>query len=160
MTPLDRLVKERNASIEPNVSSINFSTSIDSNIINVAIGEVKIQCLLDTGASISCVSQSLLNRIKQSQTLNVTKSTYNQVYGVEGEILNIIGCVTLTFTIADREFKQEFHIFKRLHHSIILGVDWLQNNKCKIDYSSNALTSRAGTPLISFCSAPEFNFNL
>ena len=90
----------------------------------------------------------------------MTKSTYNQVYGVGGEILNIVGCVTLTFTIANREFKQEFHIFNRLHHSIILGVDWLQNNKCKIDYSSNALTSSAGTPLISFCSAPEFNFNL
>ena len=92
---------------------------------------------------------------------NVTKSSYNQVYGVGGEILKITGCVTLRFTISDQQFEHNFHIFNRLHHSLILGVDFLQNNKCKIDYESNALTSSSGQPIISFCStSPNFNFNL
>ena len=52
-------------------------------------------------------------------------------------------------------------MFNRLHHSLILGLDFLESNKCKIDYESNSLTSRSAQPIISFCStSSDFKFNL
>ena len=130
-------------------------------MINVKIANLDRKCLIDTGASVSCISQSLLNRLKPAQNSNITKSAYNQVFGVGGEILKITGCITLRFKISEQEFEHKFLIFNRLHHSLILGVDFLQRNKCTIDYESNSLTSSTGKPIISFCTtSSDLNFNL
>ena len=67
------------------------------------------------------------------------KSAYSKVYGVGGEILNVLGCVKVNFNIGTSTFSQVFHVFQRLHNNCILGVDFLKKYKCVIDFSENQL---------------------
>lgn len=131
---------------------------MDSNFIELSFENYTVKSLVDTGASLSCISQFLLNKLKHL-CYSIEQPEYFKVYGVGGEVLDITGCVTLEFQIAQRKFVQKFHVFKRLHHSLILGVDFLQANGCILGYGKLTVTVE-GHPFVNLCSNFPSSFNI
>ena len=59
--------------------------------------------------------------------------------GVEGSQLNILGTVELDTTLEGIRAKQLFYVCDNLKQSALLGMDFLQNNGCVVDFSRGTL---------------------
>lgn len=52
---------------------------------------------------------------------------------------SILGTTTLELKFGDHKIQQKFHIFETLHAKVILGLDFLRDNKVKTDFENMKL---------------------
>lgn len=142
----------RNSSI-----SIGAMTTLNSNVLPISIDGVFMKALVDTGASISCISMSQLSKLPSLPKLQ--KSNISHVRGVGGEILDVVGCIELNVNIQNCIVLQKFHVFQRLHFSIILGMDFLDNNDVILDFSQKIITL-PNCQTVNFLSSTTFDIGI
>ena len=94
--------------------------------------------MVDTGADISCISQSFLKKITVKRP-ELQKSHVYSILGVGHQRLRIMGIVNLTIQINVKNFNFNFHVIKSIHHSVIIGMDFLQANNVTINMAQNSI---------------------
>lgn len=52
---------------------------------------------------------------------------------------SILGTTTLELKFGDHKIQQKFHIFETLHAKVILGLNFLRDNKVKTDFENMTL---------------------
>jgi hypothetical protein len=52
---------------------------------------------------------------------------------------SILGITTLELKFGDHKIQQTFHIFETLHAKVILGLNFLRDNKVKTDFENMTL---------------------
>ena len=119
----------------PDVSLI---APMHKNTISVKIAQCRTSALVDTGASISCISQALMYRSGLSRE-GIETCSLKQITGVGGEHHRVLGIISVPLVISGLCFPYKFYVLEQLHHSIILGIDFLHENQCFIDLGSNTL---------------------
>ena len=67
---------------------INLMTQMEGNIVKVNIQGFVVKGLIDIGASVSCVSGLLFDKLDKSE-INLKMSKVNDVYGVGGERIKV-----------------------------------------------------------------------
>jgi hypothetical protein len=107
------------------------------NVIKGKIGTYSVNCLVDSGATISCISQNILELTSPNVTCE--QSTIENITGVGGAIHSVSGIVLLEFSIQDQIFSHKFHVIPALNYSVILGVDFLRENDAVIDFSCGTM---------------------
>ena len=120
----------------------NVDTIAHENYLPVTIGNIQAMALVDTGASISVVSQTLVNNIKCDR-LEITDADYQAIIGVGGERHNIINKVVLSLNIGDTCISHAFHVLQG-HHMVILGMDFLKAQGVIVNLEESSLTLRDG----------------
>lgn len=85
-------------------------TTLNSNVLSISIQGVPMKALVDTGASISCISMSQLSKLPSLTKLQ--KSNISHVRAVGGEVLDVVGCIELKVNIQNCIVLQKFHVFK------------------------------------------------
>ncbi len=111
------------------------------NTITIIVKETETQSLLDSGASISCVSESFLKNVSYQYNRKMYKSSkIKRIVGVGGETHQVLGTVVLPINIQGVTIPHEFHIFSHLHYPIILGVDFMQKHNVSIDFQRSTVT--------------------
>lgn len=103
------------------------------------VGGQNVRALLDTGASISVMSSNFLNKTSY-QSAKLIKPQHQKIKGVTGNYLEVLGMLDINLEIDGVSFQHQVHIIQDLHHSFILGLDFLTANHAHIDYDSNTLT--------------------
>lgn len=124
---------------------------MDKNKITIEIYDVKTIGLVDTGASISCVSENLINKLNQSK-IELERTNFMNIYGVGGEEHKVLGKVTLPLKFQGLVIKHRFHVVQDLQYPVILGDDFLLQNKCNIHYPSRTLYIHEGSLQVSLLS--------
>lgn len=124
----------------PTITATVVKTCLENNFIHVRIANQNIRSLVDSGSSLCCIRKSLLCKIDTSLTIFGT-SEHSHVVGVSGKLIEGKGTVTLTLKIGDQQFCQKFHVFDDIHHSLILGVNFLKNHKCKLNFATSMFES-------------------
>ena len=115
---------------------LNDRRSCD-NTLQVRIGNVKTVALLDSGATISCVSHSLLNKI-QPRLLKYQKPAINKIYGV-GNVVQDVSChVQFNFHIDQHQFTNSFYAIQN-NYPLILGMDFLVKNKGILNFENSTV---------------------
>lgn len=107
------------------------------------IGEVVVDFLIDTGAAVTVVNFSVweeLRRFSQFQRIGLTSTIGMQT--VSGEPLKVRGKVSLPLEVSKAMFPFEVTIIDGLAHDAILGKDFLEYYKSRIDFSSGMLELR------------------
>lgn len=134
---------------------INLVAPIRKNTIWVNIGGRKTHGLIDTGAGISCISKTFLDKtdFKNSTFQNCT---LKEIIGVGGERHRILGKVDIPIAVSGFKISYHFYVLDSLHHSLILGIDFLKHHKVQIDleagkvhikdkvFSASLITTKAG----------------
>ncbi|CAG2242137.1 unnamed protein product [Mytilus edulis] len=110
---------------------INLTTILHKNTTRDLVNSIPTNALVDTGADISCISQSFLNKIFMSKP-NLKKTHVYSVLGIGQQKLRVLGKVFLTTKIKDKCFEFDFHVIDTLPHSLI-GVDFLETHNVTID---------------------------
>ena len=94
--------------------------------------------MVDTGAAISCCSINLLKFLGIGRN-QLTSSDIKDALGVGGEIHSILGVVNLPLVLGNTAFRQNFHVFEKLQQQMILGMDFLEQNKVDISLASKII---------------------
>ena len=109
------------------------------NFISNKIGHVGVRALIDTGAFHSCVSLSLLKRLKlESRIIPVSQN--KRLFAADGKAMKVLGTVELTLDIQEVQIPVTFCVLSCLQHDMILGITFLNETKANIDKESHVLT--------------------
>ena len=122
--------------VDPNL--VSLIAPIHKNTMLVKIGGQKTQALVDTGASISCISKAFLEKTG----LNISKfqnCNLKEIIGVGGEKHKILGKVEVPILVSGIKITSSFYVLNVLHHSVILGVDFLEHHKVNIDFNNGKI---------------------
>lgn len=110
--------------------------------------------LVDTGAAISCASENFVNKLDKSN-LKWQKSSCKQIYGVGGEGHSVKGEVTLPLDFQGLIIPYKFYVVAGLQYELILGDDFLIENKANIHYPSRTLYLHDGTFQVAIITLQE-----
>ena len=87
-------------------------------MLHVRMTNQNCQAPVDSGAHLSIISDSLLDKIPKKSVKHMTP-TFSAVTG-EGGITRVTARVILTVNVGSHAFEQDFHVLDG-HHSVILG---------------------------------------
>lgn len=121
----DQVPVIRISSIQPNVL-----------LVDCKIKGVPVRATVDSGNPIYILSNAVFNYIGLGNTLGRVSS---KVVGAKGSQLNILGTVELDIAVEGIKAKQLFYICDSLKQSALLGMDFLRDNGCVIDFNGGTL---------------------
>ena len=139
-----KFVKNRSASSKINLSknkelpTILASTPLENNFIKTTILGKTINCLVDTGYTLSCIKKSLLDTIDQDFIM-YGKSDFKKVKGIGGHLIDLKGTATLPIQIGRHLFYQKFYNFDEILHPLLLGIDFLKTKNCTLNFESQTI---------------------
>ena len=96
------------------------------------MNNVPVSFLIDTGAGVSLLQGNVWDKIR-SKDHKLTTVTLQRLVGVDGIPIRIRGSTLIQFSIGSMEFKHEFVIADHITAEAILGLDFLEANKCVLD---------------------------
>ena len=107
------------------------------NTLRVQIGNVRAVALVDSGATVSCISHDLLYKI-QPNRLQYLPGDISKVYGVGNIVQEISTNVQFKFQIGSDKFQ---HCFYSLHNQypLILGMDFITKHKGVLDFANSTI---------------------
>lgn len=112
---------------------------IMKNTVSIEIYGHPIRALVDTGASISCVAASVLARLgidrNELQSMGATDAV-----AVGGEKHHSLGALSLPVSFENITISHTFEVYEKFQHPVILGLDFLTNNKAVLDVNQNTLS--------------------
>ena len=118
---------------------MHLTTTFKGNLVLLSLRNVSCHAVIDTGASISCISEDLISKIIPKIS-KYDPSEHPLIFGVGGEKHDIMGCITLPVCIQGAKYLQKFYIFRALHTPVILGLDFLTKHKVNIDHATSTIT--------------------
>ncbi|UYV71083.1 K02A2.6-like, partial [Cordylochernes scorpioides] len=94
-----------------------------------------IEGLIDTGAMVSCIDEELVKKLE----LKIIPDKNLKLKSADDQKLNAIGKSRVKFKINKKEYEIEMIILKKCNPVIILGDDFLSQNKALINCQNNTL---------------------
>ena len=139
---LDSKLSDTKCAKKP-VEEVLAVTSLSKNSVLLKVLGTKVHALVDTGASVSCVSMAFLRKtgidLKSMET-----SSVRYIVGVSSNQVEVLGKIDVSLVIAGAQFVYRFLVLDNLKHSLILGVDFLFDHKCFIDVGLGKLYIQEG----------------
>ncbi|KAJ8319706.1 hypothetical protein KUTeg_002749 [Tegillarca granosa] len=83
--------------------------------------------MIDTGATINCCSRS--RQLLNIQEHEIKSPPHGDAVGVGGELHPILGQIDLLVTIGELTVHQGFYVFSKLHQSLIMVIDFMEDSK-------------------------------
>ena len=114
-------------------------SSVTSYYLQGWVSNVSVSFLVDTGAGVSLLNvhvwdQAGLTNVKMSP------APHSNLIGVDGHPLHVRGIVTIPLTTSSTVFTQAFVIANNITADGILGMDFLEKNKCILDIAKWQIT--------------------
>lgn len=127
--------KKKPKHMKKSVSKINkqndhVPTYVNDFIIEIVIGGFSTKALVDTGANISLIKESLVHKI---EFIDFKKGeTHGE--SANGSAINISGSSVIEVSINGRKLTGFFYISNNITYDVILGLDFLEKNNIEIKY--------------------------
>lgn len=121
--------------------NVNLIMPVERNTVSISIFGIPIKALVDTGASISCLSAHLLPKLGLNPN-ELDPSNIRDAVAVGGERHASLGAITLPVSFNGPIIPHRFHVFKSFHQPLILGLDFLQANDGIFNTENNTLYVR------------------
>ena len=108
------------------------------NTLKIKIGNVLTTALVDTGATVSCISSDLLSKI-HPKLLTYCDNDIPFIIGVGDKTHKILHKVQLQFTIDSQKVQQSFYALQS-QTQLILGMDFITAHKAHLDFEDSSMT--------------------
>ena len=154
LEPIDQTKSSQTASINPNQGPklkpcIHSETSKPSkpmsdqssplSYVQVSIANNVVHAFLDTGASISLISESLYNDLPSLKRRHLSIVSSPCVHSVSGEPLDVLGSIIIPFNMSSVQLQHKFLVIRNINHSMILGWDFLIANNVTMNMSNSSV---------------------
>lgn len=151
-------INDQESSDDNSKPNVNLTVTFTRNVLLLELFERKTPALIDSGASVSCIQKSVIDKLMQKQNLKIYQTRYLEVTGVGGEHHSVTGAVQLPVKISGVTFEQEFLVIKELHHPLILGLDFMTKNRCAIDFHYNVLSIMSAEISVALTRDSKFGY--
>ena len=112
---------------------------LNNNKITINLQGQQIEALIDTGATLSVISDSLLNHLKNPIRQSVGQCDIDNCTLANGTNISIKHKTVLTFYIGQLNVTTKLYILPQTHIGLIIGCDILKQLGAKIDFSRSEL---------------------
>lgn len=105
-------------------------------VTKIELAGLEVIGLLDCGASVSLVTQSVFQKIARDRQINKIDDP-TTIKSICGEKLHILGCYSIPIKLGNKEFKHCFYVVKNDFNSnyrVILGYDFMTTNRLKLNF--------------------------
>ena len=86
------------------------------------------------------------DKFKQND-VKLEATEYHNIVGVDGHPINVRGSATVCITIANKAYHQKFIIADNITTEGILGMDFMEANKCVLNIAKRQLSLEQLEPL-------------
>ena len=118
-----------------NCISIN---NVSSYVLSCNVHGVPMSFLIDTGAGVSLLDKEAWDRIKsKAGDLNLVSN--HRLVGVDGIPLKVLGSVIAPLSVSGFNFSHKFIVAEGLTTDAIMGLDFLESNKCVLDLAKGKI---------------------
>ena len=124
--------------------------------IDLCFNDLIIPSLIDTGATISCMRDSLAHTLSKEIPHEFTR-VRARVYLADGALCHINRKIKLKFKIQNKTFSHQFAILPKLTQPIVLGTDFLAKTKSVITYSNDPTPKSQPIRAVRAVTIPPFS---
>ena len=112
-------------------TSITLNSVVDprSVFIDMKICEKKIEAICDCGASVSCLSLSIYNELKQTHKFDL-QPCLRKLKAANGLPIEVKGVVRLPVVTGPKSYEHDFCVLDESEAECLLGLDFFERNKC------------------------------
>ena len=122
----------------------------DKCTCQVVLGKQRFRALIDTGASVSIVSErSLTSKFHAQKILPASISLKT----VSGQHLQVLGKIFLKLKVGNSLVSHWFHVVKGISNSFILGFDFISGNNVQLNFTPRENFMRIGHSRVRLTSA-------
>ena len=132
-----------------NAEVVALTAKMETNRVTGFIKGYRFKFLIDSGASVSCISLPYIAKLRISPT-QIQTCADTRVRGVNGALIDVVGTVELPVKICGVIMHHTFSIIANLYTPCILGHDFLMQNDAKIDFKQGLLTLKDGIATVAF----------
>ena len=112
-------------------TNITLNSKVDprSVFFEMKLYEKKFEAVCDCGASVSCLSPSIDNELKQTHNFNL-QPCLRKLKAANGLPIEVKGVVRLPAVIGAKSYEHDFCVLDKSEADCLLGLDFLETNKC------------------------------
>lgn len=125
------------------VSSINSNINLGQNHVlktKITINGLPLHALIDTGASINCISSQIVSALKAKGQLIEIRNKSTQIKVANGRTINSEGEVTLPILLEGETIEVTLQVITNLSNQIVLGCAFLKQHEAVISFNKNQST--------------------
>ena len=105
--------------------------------------------LLDSGCTQSVIPRTVLDRLPKESSMQIRPVAGKGVLA-DGQKISLHGITQLTFRLGQKKYQHDF-LVADIHNHILLGLDFLEANQCRIDFHNAQL--HCGKEVVYCCTA-------
>ena len=128
---------------------LNSVVDDKSVFVRVAVCEIPLDAVCDTGASVSCLSPKVFVRLPPKIQSSLKPCAKRLLAANQGEI-RVKGEVTVEMKIASMTFRHTFLVLEASEAECLLGLDFLETHKCDPMFSEMKLRLNQSTSAVLF----------
>ena len=127
-----------NYPVEVNVPQTFSINNVSSYLLSCSIYNSPVSFLIDTGTGVSLLSKSVWDKIKPAKERFNPMVTHRLV-GVDGVPIKVEGMVSAPITTGEVTLQHDFIVAEQITAEAILGLDFLETNKCILDLAGGEM---------------------
>ncbi len=146
--PLGIMTGKQSEPCHTNTGSLGFTHNVlniigmsqpfySGNRVIINVGNSQLEAIIDTGSPYSLISKKLIYNVPEFSKYTLQKSNAGNLFGASGDPLVILGMLNVTVRLGEHDTNVNLHIIKRLPCDLILGQDYIEATKLKLDYSTH-----------------------
>ena len=107
----------------------------------VHFNKLKVSALIDTGSSVNIISEELYKSLPNSKKSDITVNIKDAIVLANNQTIDVIGTALIKMTISGVHQNIICYILKMSSNPIILGTEYLTENKVILDFSNKTPVS-------------------
>ena len=111
------------------------------NLIKIRVANSSAMAMVDSGAHISAISAEFYFKYLSKVPL---EKAFLIVNGISGTMLKVKGKINISVEIGRLRLQQSFYVIENFKHNIILGLDFLTNQKASLNFDTRTLVLQSG----------------
>ena len=111
--------------------TIILNSIVDPRSVYVAIRicDKLVEAVCDCGASVSCLSPAVFDDLRKSNGIRLQNST-KSLKAANGLPIKVKGVIRVPLKVGEKCYEHEFHVLENSETECLLGLDFLEVNKC------------------------------
>ena len=124
--------------------------------VQISILNKQVEAVCDSGASVSCLREKLFNQINENHQVKIQPST-TRLSSANQRPIQIKGTVSVPIKIGPKTYEHTFDVLIKAASDCLLGLDFLETNKCDALFSESKLKIARNTLVPLF--RKQFSFD-
>jgi hypothetical protein len=121
---------------------------------------LKVSALIDTGSSVNIISEEFYKSLPNSKKSDITVNIKDAIVLANNQKIDVIGTAMIKMTISGVHQNIMSYILKMSSNPIILGTEYLTENKVIFDYSNRTPVSLNSNIYCTKCTTIPPNYEI